>query len=261
MLAVCAGATWRHRHENADGILIAEIWGAAIVAGGALASGYMSSQAAKSGANAQQNANNAAIGEQQREFNQTQQNLSPYIQSGNYGLGLQQQYLSGDTSGFANSPDYQFALSQGEKASQAGAAAKGNLWGGGQTADAITLGQGLATQYANNYWNKISGVAGQGLSAANSLASSGQQNANAQGGYLQNSGQAQASGDVGSANAWGNTLGQIGNIAGQYYQNSGGTPGTSSYSLGNNQGNYWSNPSYGNINSGTYNIAAMSGGK
>jgi hypothetical protein len=228
-----------------------------------LYNGYNSAQAAKNGANAQSSADQQAIAEQQREYNQTQQNLSPYIQSGNYGLGLQQQYLSGDTSGFANSPDYQFALSQGEKASQAGAAAKGNLWGGGQTADAIQLGQGLATQYANNYWNKISGVAGQGLSAANSLAGYGQQNANAQGGYLQNSGQAQASGDVGQANAYSNTLGQLGNIYGQYQKNNPSTynPSSSSYSLGNDQGNYWSNPSYTPINNtGTYNFAQMSGG-
>lgn len=239
---------------------MAEIWGAAIVAGGALAGGYMSSQAAKNGAKAQQNANNAAIGEQQREFDQTQNNLNPYIQAGNSGLGLEQRYLNGDTSGFMNSPDYQFAVQQGTKQLDAGAASKGNLWGGGADADRIALGQGLATQYANNYWNKISGVANQGLGAATSLGNFGQQNANQVGGYLQNSGQAQASGIAGSANAWGNTLGQIGNIAGQYYQNSGGTPATSSYSLGNNQGNYWSSPSYGNINGGTYNFAAMSGG-
>lgn len=235
-------------------------WGVAAAVGGALVSGYMSSQSAKSGAKAQQNANNAAIGEQQREFDQTQQNISPYVQAGNQGLGLQQQYLSGDTSGFMNSPDYQFAVQQGTKQLDAGAASKGNLWGGGADADRIALGQGLATQYANNYWNKISGVANQGLSAATGLGNLGQQNANQIGGYMQNSGQANASGIVGSSNAWGNTLGQLGNIAGQYYQNNSGTPATSSYSLGNTQGNYWSNPSYGNINGGTYNFAQMSGG-
>lgn len=235
-------------------------WGVAAAVGGALVSGYMGSQSAKAGAKAQQNANNAAIGEQQREFDQTQQNISPYIQAGNQGLGLQQQYLNGDTSGFMNSPDYAFAVQQGTKQLDAGAASKGNLFGGGADADRIALGQGLATQYANNYWNKISGVANQGLSAATGLGNLGQQNANQIGGYMQNSGQANASGIVGSSNAWGNTLGQLGNIAGQYYQNNSGTPATSSYSLGNTQGNYWSNPSYGNINGGTYNFAQMSGG-
>lgn len=88
----------------------------------------------------------------------------------------------------------------------------------------------------------------------------GQQNANAQGGYLQNSGQAQASGIAGQSNALSNGLGQLGNIAGQYYQNNYGTPATSSYNLGNSQGNYWSNPGTNYANNGTYNFAAMSGG-
>lgn len=232
-------------------------WGIAAAVGGSLVSGYMGSQSAKAGAKAQQNANSAAISEQQREFDQTQQNISPYINAGNVGLSRQQQYLNGDTSGFMNSPDYQFAVQQGTKQLDAGAAAKGNLWGGGADADRIALGQGLATQYANNYWNKISGLANQGLTAATGLGNLGQQNANQVGGYLQNSGQANASGIVGSSNAWGNTLGQLGNIAGQYYQNS-STPASSSYSLGNNQGNYWSNPNF--ANTGTYNFAAMSGG-
>lgn len=235
-------------------------WAAAAAVVGTVASGYMNSQSAKAGAKAQQNANNAAIAEQQREFDQTQQNISPYISAGNQGLGLQQQYLSGDTSGFMNSPDYLFAVQQGTKQLDAGAASKGNLFGGGADADRIALGQGLATQYANNYWNKISGVANQGLSAATGLGNLGQQNANQVGGYLQNSGQANASGIQGSANAWQDTLGQLGNIYGQYQQKPSTTPVTSSYSLGNNMGNYWSNPGYGNINGGTYNFAQMSGG-
>ena len=88
--------------------------------------GYLTSKAAKSGAQAQTSANNAAIGEQQREFDQTQQNLAPYLGAGSNALNLQQQYLSGNTSGFDQSPDYQFAVQQGTKALDAGAASKGN---------------------------------------------------------------------------------------------------------------------------------------
>lgn len=240
---------------------MAEIWGAAIVAGATIYSGIKSGQAAKAGAKAQQDAANSAIGEQQREFDQTQQNLNPFIGAGTNALNLQNAYLSGDTSGFATSPDYQFAVNQGTKQLDAGAASKGNLWGGGADADRIALGQGLATQYANNYWNKISGVANQGLGAATSLGNFGQQSANAQGGYLQNAGAAQASGIAGAQNAQNNMISGLGNIAGQYLQNNAYNPASSSYSLGNSQGNYWSNPGYTNFgNNGTYNFAAMSGG-
>lgn len=227
-----------------------------------IAGGYLASKAAKSGAKAQTSADQAAINEQGREFDTTQRNISPFIGAGTDALWRQQAYLNGDTSGFVNSPDYAFAVQQGTKALDAGAASKGNLWGGGADADRISLGQGLATQYANNYWNKISGVANQGLGAATSLGSLGQSNANNIGGLMQGQGQANASGIVGSSNAWGNVLGQLGNLYGQY----GGTSipsggSTSSYSLGNNMGNYWANPSLSaNNGAGTYNFASMSGG-
>lgn len=218
----------------------------------------MSANAAGDAADAQSKANQAAINAQNQRYNQAQESLSPYMGAGTNALGLEQAYLRGDTSGFNASPDYQFAVQQGTKALDAGAASKGNLWGGGADADRISLGQGLATQYANNYWNKISGVANSGLGAANSLANFGQNNANSVGGYLQNSGQAQASGTVGQANAYGNVLGQLGQLYGQNSSiPSGGSQ--SSYSLGGNIGSYGSlsgiQPS-----SGAFNFANASGG-
>lgn len=237
-------------------------WGIAAAVGGSLVSGYMNSKAAKSGAKAQTAADQAALDEQKREFDQTQQNIAPYLASGTNALGLQQAYLSGDTSGFDQSPDYRFAVQQGTKQLDAGAASKGNLWGGGADADRIALGQGLATQYANNYWNKLSGLASTGMGAASTLGSLDANYANNTGNLLQNQGQANASGIVGSSNAWGNVLGQLGNLYGQYGGT--GTPvggSASSYSLGNNVGSYWTNPNLQTAgNQGSYNFAAMSGG-
>lgn len=217
----------------------------------------MNANAAGNAADAQSKADQAAINAQNQRYNQAQENLSPYMEAGTNALNRQTAYLNGDTSGFANSPDYQFAVQQGTKALDAGAASKGNLWGGGADADRISLGQGLATQYANNYWNKISGVANTGLGAATSLANFGQNNANSVGGYLQNSGQAQASGTVGQANAYGNVLGQLAQLYGQNQIPGGGSP--SSYSLGGNIN------SYGNLGSstpvsGAFNFANASGG-
>lgn len=236
---------------------MAEIWGAAIGAGAGILGGIMGGNAASKAAKAQEQANQQAIAEQQREFNQTQQNIQPYLGAGQNAVNLETAYLNGDTSGFANSPDYQFAVQQGTKQLDAGAAAKGNLWGGGADADRIALGQGLATQYANNYWNKISGVANQGAQAATNLGQLGQSNANAIGGYLQNSGQAAASGIAGQQNAWNNALNQIANAAGQYYANN---PTGTSYNLGNNLGSYWNGNGLNTGTYGSYNFANMSGG-
>jgi hypothetical protein len=189
---------------------------------------YSSAQAGKAGAKAQENASNQAIAEQQRQYNQTRADQAPWLSAGQQALGLQQNYLAGDTSGFNNSPDYKFAVQQGTKQLDAGATAQGNLWGGGADADRISLGQGLATQYANNYWNKISGMANSGLQSAQNVGANGANSANQIGAQYNNIGQAQASAYQNTANAWNNFGNQVSGALGQMRQ--------SSYGGGNNYG-------------------------
>lgn len=233
-------------------------WGYAAVAVGTIAAGAMSSNAAKKGANAQQNAANSSVAEQQREYDQSRSDQLPFLQAGQNAVNLQQKYLSGDTSGFDQSPDYQFAVQQGTKQLDAGAAAKGNLWGGGADADRISLGQGLATQYANNYWNKLAGMAGQGQTSATTLGNQGQNVANQTGNYLNNAAQANASSYASSANSYNNALGQLGNIGGQMYQNYYGP--SNQVSPMSSSGNIWSGMNLNTGGNGSYNFAALSGG-
>jgi hypothetical protein len=188
-------------------------WGVAAAAVAAAGSIYASNKAA----GAQKKAANSSIAEQQREYDQTREDQLPFLQAGQNAVNLQQQYLSGDTSGFENSPDYKFAVSQGFKGLDAGAASRGNLWGGGTDADRISLGQGLATQYANNYWNKLAGMAGQGQSSATNLGAVGQNTAGNIGSYLNNAGAATASSYIGNANTIGNFANQAANWYGQNY--------------------------------------------
>lgn len=95
--------------------LAAATIGAGVIGGVAsVANGVMQSNAAKSAANAQTAANNAAIAEQQREFNVNQANLSPWLSAGRsalsqqmalLGLGsLSPDVLSGAASSAAASP-------------------------------------------------------------------------------------------------------------------------------------------------------------
>ncbi|HEY6021073.1 MAG TPA: hypothetical protein VIY48_14545, partial [Candidatus Paceibacterota bacterium] len=79
--------------------------------GGAVIGAYGSMQAGKAGASAQKSANQAAIGEQQREYDQTRADQLPFLTAGQNAVNLQQKYLAGDTSGFDQSPDYRFAVS------------------------------------------------------------------------------------------------------------------------------------------------------
>lgn len=233
-------------------------WGFAAAAVGTIGGALISSNASKKGAAAQQNAANAGIAEQQREYDLSRSDQQPFLQAGQNAVNLQQRYLSGDTSGFDQSPDYQFAVQQGTKQLDAGAAAKGNLFGGGADADRIALGQGLATQYANNYWNKLAGMAGQGQSSANTLGNLGANVANQTGNYLGNAAQANASSYASNANSYNNALGQLGNIGGQLYQNYYGPQ--NQVSPMSSSGNIWSGMNLNTGGNGSYNFAAMSGG-
>lgn len=190
-------------------------WGVAAAAISAYGA-YSSSQAGKKGANAQAAGQQASIDEQRREYDQSRADQAPWLDAGKQALGLEQNYLAGDTSGFQNSPDYKFAVQQGTRQLDAGATANGNLWGGGADADRIALGQGLATQYANNYWNKISGMAGNGQQSAANLGQLGANTANQIGQAYGNIGQARASSYANTANSWNNFGNQMGTLAGQY---------------------------------------------
>lgn len=208
-----------------------------VAAAGAVVSAGAQMYAGNKAASAQRSANRAAIGEQQREYDQTRADQQPFLQAGQNAVNLQQRYLSGDTSGFENSPDYKFAVSQGFKGLDAGAASRGNLWGGGTDADRIALGQGLATQYANNYWNKLAGMAGQGQSSAGTLGMQGANAAGNIGNYLQNQGAATASSYANQANAFGNLINQGANLYGQYRANQASNIPATGY-----QSTYYGNP-------------------
>ena len=203
-------------------------WGvaaAAVAAYGSIEAG----KAGEKGAKAQAAGQQASIDEQRREYDQSRADQAPWLDAGQQALGLEQKYLSGDTSGFENAPDYKFAVSQGTKQLDAGATAHGNLWGGGADADRISLGQGLATQYANNYWNKISGMAGNGQATAQNLGQLGANSANQIGQAYGNIGDARASSYANKANTYGNIANQFGNFAGQQWGNSTNNPNGSNY--------------------------------
>lgn len=214
---------------------MAEIWAAATAT--VVVGAYSANQQAKAGqaaANAQQRAADAATAEQQRQFDLTREDQRPWIEAGQNALNLQKQFLAGDTSGFDKAPDYAWAVDQGTKSLDRGAAAAGNLWGGGADADRIKLGQGLATQYANNYWNKLAGMAGQGQSGAQNLGMLGVTTANNIGNNLADAAAARSSSYANTANAWSNFGNQAAGAFGNWYGNL-GSDANGKY-LGNQRG-------------------------
>lgn len=235
-------------------------WVAVAVGAGSLIAGTYAankqSGAAKSAANASSQASQNSIAEQQREFNIDQQNQAPWLNTGKsalstlagmYGLnggtsgapaGATQTMFDGTTatplngspgqsgepnySAFFSSPDYQFALQQGQGALDRDAANRGTLYSGGHTTDAIQFGQGLASQQFNNYANRLASLAGIGQTAANQLGYAGQSMANQVGNLNMANAANQMNSSYNKANAYSNLAGQFGQIGGQlagYFMN------------------------------------------
>lgn len=124
-------------------------------------------------------------------------------------------------------PGYQFRLSEGMKALESSASARGNLLSGGTLKGIQRYGQDMASQEYQNAFNRyqaeragtlnpLQSLAGVGQSTANTLGTMGMNYANQAGEAYQGGANARASGYVGQANAIGNT---IGNLSNMYYQN------------------------------------------
>lgn len=195
---------------------MAEIWGAAIVAGGAIYSASKQAGAAKASGNASERAAQAAIDQSNQNYDRTKTNLDPYISAGSSAIGQMQALNGGDFSSFKASPDYQFTLDQGVQASDRGAASRGSLYSGGHSADLMSLGQGLASQQYGNYYNRLQGLAGLGQSSATSLGSIGTGNAAQVGQFGLAGAQAQGDAAIQGANANTNLVGNLSQGLGQY---------------------------------------------
>lgn len=198
---------------------MAEVW----VAGATLAVGaYSANQqknAAEDAANAAQGAADASTAEQRRQYDLTRQDQMPWLQAGQQALQLQDNFLKGDMSGFENSAGYKFAVDQGFQGLNRGAAANGSFNSGGADADRIAFGQGLASQYADNYWNKLSGRAGIGQSTASGLGTLGANMAGNIGNNYMNAANARASSYGAKADANSQLAAGIGGAFNNWNQN------------------------------------------
>lgn len=199
----------------------------AAITGSVVALGTAAYQAnrANKAAGAQERAAGAANALSQQQFEQTRADLSPYMGLGADATARLRQLQSGDMSGFFESPDYQFNLSQGIGGIDRGAAARGSLFSGGTDADRIRFASGLASQEYGNFFSRLQQNAGMGQQAAAGVGGFGQQNALAQGGNLLGAGNARASAYGAQADAFGNALGSAAGFAGMYQGNRGSTYG------------------------------------
>lgn len=214
----------------------------ALQAGASLVGGVLQSNALQQGARTQSDAAQRAIDLQER-INQQQTALNaPFYSAGVTGqnrlldlLGLSgnkgatgygkyaQDFSMGD---FQQDPGYAFRLSEGQKALERSAAARGGLISGGAMKAATKYGQDMGSQEYQNAYNRYQTNRANQLNPLGSLAQSGQAAANFQSGNLGSygtmvgnligqQGQSQAAGQIGM----GSTLGNAINTGISAYQN------------------------------------------
>lgn len=166
---------------------------------------------ANKSANALVDASDAATAELRRQYDQNRADMMPWLDAGKNALAKL-------TNGFdiTQDPSYQFRLSEGQKALERSAAAKGNLFSGATGKALEKYGQDLASTEYGNQWNRYASQAGFGQTAASNLGSTGTTTANNIAQNTIGAGNARGSGFVGMSNA---LMGGIGNFYNNQTQN------------------------------------------
>ena len=206
---------------------------AAAVVVGSIGGALISSSASKSAADVQSNAANRASDANMAMYQQTQGNLSPYMQQGQDANNQLSSDLRDGTLGgkFTNAdlnaymaPNYQFQLQQGDQALQNSQAAGDGAMSGSAMKGMINYNQNTAAgAYQNAYQNwmsnqnmnygQLSGLSSLGENAAAGLGNTGSNYASSNAALMTGAANAQAAGMVGSANAYNNGM----NNASGYY--------------------------------------------
>lgn len=206
-------------------------WVAVAVGGASLVGGLMGADASRSAANTQADAARQASQIEQQQFNQTTQNMAPWLQQGQTSLAqLGQQFGSAGSPGntpfglqqFQASPAYQFNLDQGMQAINKGANARGNFYAPQTLQDLSKFAQGTASNefqnaYSNyntnqnNLFSRLQTLSGAGQNAAANLGDVGTKVAGQLGSNAMGAGNVQAGGIMGQANAYSGALGGVTN--------------------------------------------------
>jgi hypothetical protein len=218
-------------------------WVAGAVAVGTIGGALISSQGARSAAQTQANAAAQATDAQRGIFERQVELQEPFREAGLKGqnrlmelLGLSEdkgapsfgKYATAEFGAdkFQTDPGYAFRMSEGMKALERSAAARGGLLSGATLKGTQRFGQDLASQEYQNAFNRYQAeragtlnpyqaLAGTAQTSANVLGQQAGAYGNAMASNIIGAGNAQAAGQIGSANAFSSGLGQGIN----FYQN------------------------------------------
>lgn len=197
-----------------------------MMAAAVVGSSLLGSRTAKKAGETQAAASDRAAELQQQQYEQTRADQAPYREAG-YNALAQMQRTAGNVPGafkfgagdYQADPGYAFRLSEGQKALDRQAAARGGLISGGALKAAQRFGQEMGSQEyqsaynraltgyntgvasENQLYNRQAGLAGIGQTSANLVGLAGQNYATNVGNLMTGGAAAQAAGQVGAANA------------------------------------------------------------
>ena len=209
------------------------------VAGAVVGSALIGASTSRSAASTQSDAAKQAAEMQRQQFSEQALLQEPFRQAGIRALPqleAQRNMMPGAFTGkvdLTQDPGYAFRLSEGQKALDRSAAARGGLISGGALKAAQRFGQEMGSQeYQNAYnraltgynadvareatgYNRLAALAGYGQTATGQIGAAGQNMASNVGNLMTSGAAAGAAGTVGSANALTGGLGSYLNYAGQ----------------------------------------------
>lgn len=190
-------------------------WGLVAVAGATVYSASQSSKAASKAADVQAGAMDRSAELQYQQYLDTVQRQKPFYDVGVNALPelvAASKYEPFTMDKFQADPGYAFRLSEGQKALERSAAARGGLLSGGTGKALQRFGQELGSQEYTNAFNRyqaertarlqpLQSLTGMGQSTGQQISNAGQTMASNVGEAIGSGAAARASGYVGSANA------------------------------------------------------------
>jgi hypothetical protein len=196
-------------------------WQFLIPAAATLLGARMAGRSAEKAANTEAAQQQRALDLQERMYEEGVARQQPFLQTGTEffnrlaalqrgGPGAAQEFLQMD-------PGYGFRLSEGLKALERGAAARGGLVSGAALKAAQRYGQDVASQEFGQAYNRLAGLAQIGPSAAGVMNTLGQNYASGAGGIYGAMGQSAGQAQLARGSIYGNALRDIGYLTGRYY--------------------------------------------
>lgn len=200
-------------------------WGVAAAVGGAYLSSQASKSAASDAADAQTQSSDAAIAQQNKQFEALQALLKPYTEAGTGALTAQQNLLglngndaqSTAISGIQNGSNYQLLNQAGQNSVLQNAAATGGIRGGNVQSSLANYSSNLLNSLVQQQYSNLGGITSLGQNAAAGVGNAGMSNASQVSSLLQSQGSANAASALASGQANSQLYSSLGSSLGTYF--------------------------------------------